>query len=63
MVPLCAVNSVARAELVVAGVAVDGAVTGAGAMSAFHTFASVTPVTGRPLAFWYSLTRASVSLP
>ena len=33
------------------------------AMSAFHTLASVTPVTGRPLDFWYSLTRASVSRP
>ena len=64
VVPLYGVNSVARAELVVAGVAVDGAVTGVvGAMSAFHTLASVTPVTGRPLAFWYSFTRASVSRP
>ena len=33
------------------------------AISAFQTLASVTPVTGRPLDFWYSLTRASVSRP
>ena len=30
-------------------------------MRAFQTLASVTPVTVRPLDFWYSLTRASVA--
>ena len=41
--------------------------TGAGAVTgpirAFQTLASVTPVTGRPLAFWYALTRDSVIRP
>ena len=59
VVAFTAVNSVAKV--------VVGAGAGAGAVvcaiSAFQTLASVTPVTVRPLAFWYSLTRASVSRP
>src|SRR6478735_3666338 len=60
VVDFTGVNSVAK---VVAG---PGAGAGAGvvdAISAFQTLASVTPVTGRPFDFWYSLTRPSVSRP
>ncbi len=44
-----------------------GTVAGAAAvtapMRAFQTLLSVTPVTVRPLDFWYALTRASVAGP
>ena len=60
MVDFTVVNSVAR---VGAGAGVAGGGGVVDAISAFQTLASVTPVTVRPLDFWYALTRASVSRP
>ena len=51
----------AGAGAVGAGAGVAGAVTAP--IRAAQTLLSTTPVTVRPLAFWYSLTRASVAGP
>ena len=63
----CASGLVVGAGAGVVGAGAGAVVAGAGAVTApiraYQTLRSTTPVTVRPLAFWYSLTRVSVAGP